>query len=55
VQREAEHKEGAERKFADGVRGSDGQSLAEVVQANSDRDQQRELKKVTGAGRASRR
>jgi len=52
---EADDEKRAERKFADGVRGSDGQSLAEVVQANSDRDQQRELKKVTGAGRASRR
>ena len=38
VDREADDQEGAQGELADGVRGADREALAEVVEADSDRD-----------------
>ncbi len=52
MQREADDEEGAERERSRRVGGADRQSLAEVVQADPDRDEQRELERA-GPARAS--
>ena len=42
MQREAENQQRAERRFAEREGGANRQTLAEVVQADADGDQQRE-------------
>ena len=50
MDREADDEEGAERELADRVGGADREALAEVVQADPDRDHQREADAAGAAG-----
>ena len=48
VDREADDEEGAEREFADRVGGADREALAEVVEADPDRDHHRRAARPSG-------
>ena len=54
MQREADDEQRAERGFAEREGRADGQALAEVVQADADRDEQREHRAVRATPRAFR-